>query len=517
MKMRNYRKHFALLLCLIVVLGTLSSCVGGKISTAQYANLDNLTLDEEHNVLYYEKYVESLDGKEDKDGALKEAFLKDNGYLKEETKDGKGTGKFFYVPADLDGDGKIDLLVEDAHHVGSEVKEEDRAFTYYLMAPVGKLLAVINDFLGSYILSLFIFAVLVKILLFWFSYKQQKSMVKQAYFKPKERAIRNTYKGRTDQATMQKMNQEIMDAQQKEGVSMFGGCLPLLIQMPIIMLLYEVIRNPLHYVAEYSTTTINALKNVLYYNGLTTNAAIAELDMVAVLRDNAQAYDFSNILDMADHMKDGVIADLPNFYMFGNYVDLSVTPAITFEWPKVLYLLIPIITFLALYFSMKINRKLTGAATAPAGGDENAPDMGMVNGVMDMAMPAMSTMITFMVPSVLGVYWIFNNLLGTVQQFILKKMLPFPVFTEEDYKQAEREYNKGKDVKKKKKTEEESAPNPNRPKVKSLHHIDDDDEDYPVLPPLKEGPVKSAEEEKKKKKGKVDKASMKKEDEKDKK
>ncbi len=86
------------------------------------------------------------------------------------------------------------------------------------------------------------------------------------------------------------------------------------------------------------------------------------------------------------------------------------------------------------------------------------------------------------------------------------------------YKQAEREYNKGKDVKKKKKTEEEGekAVDPNRPKVKSLHHIDDDDEDYPVLPPLKEGPIKSAEEDKKKK-GKVDKASMKKEDKKDKK
>lgn len=297
---------------------------------------------------------------------------------------------------------------------------------------------------------------------------------------------------------------------------MFGGCLPLLIQMPIIMLLYEVIRNPLHYVAEYSTTTINALKNVLYYNGVITNSAITELDMVAVLRDNAASVDFSKILDVADHMKDGVITDLPNFYMFGNYVDLSVTPSITFEWPRVLYLLIPIITFLALYFSMKINRKLTGAATAPAGGDENAPDMSMANGMMDLMMPMMSTVITFMVPSVLGVYWIFNNILGTVQQFILKKMLPFPVFTEEDYKQAEREYNKGREVKKKKKTEQgENTPaaDPNRPKVKSLHHIDDEDEeDYPTLPPLKEGPVKSAEEDKKKKKGKVDKASMKKED-----
>ncbi|MBP3322260.1 MAG: YidC/Oxa1 family membrane protein insertase [Clostridia bacterium] len=516
MKKRSYRKLFAVLCCMVVLMGTLCSCMGGSIAKADYANLENLTLDKDHNPLYYEKYVESLEGKEDKDGKLKEEFLKQ--YLKEETKDGKGTGKFFYAPEDLDGDGRIDLLVEDGHHAGSEVKEEKKSFTYYLMAPVGKLLAVINDFLGSYILSLFIFAVLVKILLFWFSYKQQKSMVKQAYFKPKERAIRNKYKGRTDQATVQKMNQEIMEAQQKEGVSMFGGCLPLLIQMPIIMLLYEVIRNPLHYVAEYSITTINALKNVLYYNGVITNPAITELDMVAVLRDNAKEMDFSGILDMADHMKEGVISDLPNFYMFGNYVDLSVTPSITFEWPKVLYLLIPIVTFLALFFSMKINRKLTGAATAPAGGDENTPDMSMANGMMDLMMPAMSTVITFMVPSVLGVYWIFNNLLGTVQQFILKKMLPFPVFTEEDYKQAEREYNKGKDVKKKKKTEEEGekAVDPNRPKVKSLHHIDDDDEDYPVLPPLKEGPIQSAEEDKKKK-GKVDKASMKKEDKKDKK
>ena len=157
---------------------------------------------------------------------------------------------------------------------------------------------------------------------------------------------------------------------------------------------------------------------------------------------------------------------------------------------------------------MKLNRKMTGSATAPAGADDSAPDMSMANGVMDLVMPAMSTVITFMVPAVLGVYWIFNNLLSTVQQFILKKMIPFPVFTEEDYKKAEKEYNKGKDVKKKK---ESAAPDPNRPKVKSLHHIDDDDEDYPVLPPMKEGPVKSAEPEKK---GKIKKAEMKKTDDK---
>ncbi|MBQ8911066.1 MAG: YidC/Oxa1 family membrane protein insertase, partial [Clostridia bacterium] len=435
MKKYDYRKIFAVLLCLIALCGLFVGCTG-QVTKASYADLDNLELDEKHNPLYYEAYVAFLDGRDPTD-ELKEEFLKPYVEVKEKDKDGNPS-KIVYKPQDLNGDGKVDLLIEKNQY--SDVEEKaDKGFTYYILSPVGKMRAIVNDFLGRYILSLFVFAVLVKVLLFWFSYKQQKSMVKQAYFKPKERAIRNKYKGRTDQATMQKMNQEIMDAQQKEGVNMFGGCLPMLIQMPIIILLYEVIRNPLLYVAEYSTATINALKNVLFYNGLIENAAITELDMVAVLRDFATSLDFSNVLGMAKHLDGGIIEDLPNFYMIaGKYVDLSFTPTFKVDKPiELLYLLIPVITFAALYFSMKLNRKMTGAATAPASTDENMPDMSMANGVMDLAMPAMSTVITFMVPSVLGVYWIFNNLLSTVQQFILKKMVPFPVFTEEDYKQAE--------------------------------------------------------------------------------
>ncbi len=374
--------------------------------------------------------------------------------------------------------------------------KESKGLKYYILMPVGKLLTFINGIVPSYIFTLFIFAVLTKILFFWFGYKQQKSMVKQAYFKPKERAIRNKYKGRNDQATMQKMQQEIVEAQQKEGISMFGGCLPLLIQFPIIILLYEVIRNPLSYVAGYSQNTINAIKNVLCYNdvsGLNISesvrnavqagnaAGLTELDLVAVLRDNWDK--FTDVVGMADKTIEG----LPNFFAFGNYIDLSVTPNLghlTEGW-NALYLLIPVITFLALWFSMKLNRKMTGAATMTP--EEGVPDMTMANKVMDLMMPAMSTVFTFMFPAVLGIYWIFNNLLGTLQQFILKKMIPFPEFTEEDYKRAEKEYNKGKEVKKR------VEPDPNRPKVRSLHHIDDDEEDYPTLPPLKEETLKKEE------------------------
>lgn len=364
--------------------------------------------------------------------------------------------------------------------------KDKKDIKYYILMPVGKLLSFINNIVPSYIFTLFVFAVLMKIIFFWFSYKQQKSMVKQAYFKPKQRAIQNKYKGRTDQATITKMRQEIYEAQQKEGISAFGGCLPLLIQFPILILLYEVIRNPLSYVAGYSQNTITAIKNVLCYNDVSalklsesvrvavnagTASRLTELDLVAVLRDNWDK--FSDIVGMSGK----TLAGLPNFYAFGNKIDLSYTPKFTFEWPEVLYLLIPVITFLALWFSMKLNRKMTGSALSEP--EEGMPDMTAANRIMDLMMPAMSTFFTFMFPAVLGIYWIFQNILGTAQQFILKKMLPFPEFTEEDYKRAEKEYNKGKEVKKK------AAPDPNKPKVRSLHHIDDDDDDYSV--PVKPG------------------------------
>ena len=373
------------------------------------------------------------------------------------------------------------FVEEDDQTRDLEVKKD---WKYYILMPVGWFLTQINKIVPSYVFTLFVFAILMKLLFLPFSIYQQKNMIKQAKFKPTERAIRNRYKGRTDQATMQKMQQEIMDAQKKAGVSTFGGCLPMLIQLPAIYLLYEVIRNPLSYVAGYSQATITGIKNVLCYNDISSwdlsnlsstvrNALLSgnagtlnELNLVPLLRDHWDA--FQGVAGMADKTVEG----LPNFYAFGNYVDLSVTPTVTFNWPLVLYLLIPIITFVALFFSMRLNRKMTaGATSAPV---EGQPDMRMANVVMDIGMPAMSAFFTFMFPAVLGVYWIFNNILATVQQFILKKVMPFPTFTEEDYKQAEREYNKGKEpVKKAEKKEND----PNKPKVRSLHHIDDDDED----------------------------------------
>jgi YidC/Oxa1 family membrane protein insertase len=141
--------------------------------------------------------------------------------------------------------------------------------------------------------------------------------------------------------------------------------------------------------------------------------------------------------------------------MFGGFLDLSKTPNLKeLSW----LLIIPVITFVATFLSMKLTRKYTYQPPQQEGANA-----AMSGKIMDFTMPLFSVWITFTVPAVVGVYWIYQNVLGVVQQMILAKMYPVPKFTEEDFKNAEKEMNGS--IRKEKKTT----------KPRSLHHIDDDD------------------------------------------
>ena len=152
---------------------------------------------------------------------------------------------------------------------------------------------------------------------------------------------------------------------------------------------------------------------------------------------------------------------IPNFNIGG--VNFGLIPS--FNELSVL-LLVPVLTFVVYFFSSKITRKLMNSQPA-ANSQIEARQQACSNTMMDVMMPAMSTYFTFVVPAIVGVYWVFRCLLSMLKQFIMSKVMPLPVFTEEDYKAAAREMAGKRPVKK-------SA---NAGAVRSLHHIDDEDFD----------------------------------------
>ena len=129
--------------------------------------------------------------------------------------------------------------------------------------PFGYVIRFCNTLVNNnYLFALFLFAIIIEVVLLPFSIKQQKNSIKQASLRPKEMAIRKKYAGRDDNPTKQKMTQEIQDLYQKEGYNPMGGCLPLLIQMPILLALYNIVMNPLKYICQLGADTIERLASI---------------------------------------------------------------------------------------------------------------------------------------------------------------------------------------------------------------------------------------------------------------
>lgn len=343
----------------------------------------------------------------------------------------------------------------------------------WILRPLGWILEKFNSWTGSYLLAVFLFALLFKIILFPFSLKQQKSQLKQAKLQPKVAAIQKKYKGRTDQESQQKMQQETMDMYQSEGFNPMGGCLPMLLQLPIIMALYSIIQNPLHYICGVAKDAVNVvLKAAQEITGTAYGYSLAVMQDLKLRWDEiyAKVAEIAGDTDVSSFT--GLqVGDLPDFRVFG--LNLSARPIDAMKSEGWYYILIPVLTFVIVFLSMKLTRKLSYVQVQP-----DAQSAGCSNWIMDLMSPVMSTFFAFTLPSLLGIYWIFNNLLGVLQQVILRAMYPAPVFTEADYKAAERAL-RGKGPKT---PEADSRVIPGK-KYVSLHHIDDDDEiDLPVAP-----------------------------------
>ena len=334
---------------------------------------------------------------------------------------------------------------------------------------------------GSFILGTVYFAIVIEILMLPLGIHQQKNSRKQALLRPKEMAIRKKYAGRTDQATQQKASQEVAEMYQKEGFSPMSGCLPLLLTFPVIIALYNIVINPLKYMMGASDELIAAMTSFAKASraagglGLELSSGSGTIELLSIIRnqgltdavvENLPTFDFIRIAEgTVESFADGIapmMARIPDFTLLG--VNFGLTPGFANPW----LLFIPVVTFVLYFLSSKLNRKLTFQPTA------NDPQNGCSNTTMNIFMPAMSAAFTFIVPGAVGLYWGFKSIIGMAKQFIIAKAMPLPVFTEADFKAAEKELaakEKHRPVKK------SGTKNPN---IRSLHHIDDEDDLEPL-------------------------------------
>lgn len=100
---------------------------------------------------------------------------------------------------------------------------------------------------GAYGLAIVILTVVIKLCLYPLYKKQMKSTMGMSKLQPKMQELQQKY-GK-DKALY---NEKVMELQKQEGVSMYGGCLPMLINMFVIMGLFTLLRNPIAYISDSS-------------------------------------------------------------------------------------------------------------------------------------------------------------------------------------------------------------------------------------------------------------------------
>ena len=318
----------------------------------------------------------------------------------------------------------------------------------------GNILNWFNSWTGNYMLALLLFALLVKILLLPLSIMQQKNQIKGAKLRPKMMMIEKKYAGRNDQVTLKKKQAEMMELQQKEGYSAFSGCLPLLIQFPIIIILYRVIQKPLTYVSHLGSYLATIAEKI----GFTASYKNSEIELISQIKQNMGLAQEG----FAEAGGTGALADvLPKMSFFG--ADLTMRP---YFWS--ILLLIPVLNFAFGVLTMKLSKKLNGNMAQMTA---QTQDQKVSGGIMEWMMPVVSLWFAFILPSALGVYWIYQSVLGIAQMLILAKVMPMPKYSQEELEQIMKELKK-QQVERPAYTG--SSYSGDRPR--SLHHIDDDDE-----------------------------------------
>lgn len=113
----------------------------------------------------------------------------------------------------------------------------------FIARPLGMLLKLIFDFVGDYGYSIIIFTIITKLLLLPINIKQTESTKRMNEINPKMKEIQEKYKN-----DKEKLNQKLLELYKEHNYNPASGCLPALIQMPILFALFYVIQNPVKYV-----------------------------------------------------------------------------------------------------------------------------------------------------------------------------------------------------------------------------------------------------------------------------
>ncbi|MCH5299740.1 MAG: YidC/Oxa1 family membrane protein insertase [Ruminococcus sp.] len=251
--------------------------------------------------------------------------------------------------------------------------------------------------------AIIIFTILIKLVLFPFTVKQQKTMAKNARMQKKQQEIREKYAN-----NRQKQQEEIQKLYERENMSMTGGCLtsiiPMLIMFGIIYSVAFPLTNTLHIDAN-RVSQLSSYVNTIPGYIPSGNSFYAEIDLLRIFPSIANASFITGLFTPAEIQN--IIDFGGSFNLFG--FDLLSAPN-GFGLLSV-YILIPVLCFVTSVISQVITMRINGTQHMQQGCMK----------IMIYVLPLFSAWIAYTVPAAVGFYWIMSYLITLLQSLVLAK------------------------------------------------------------------------------------------------
>lgn len=275
--------------------------------------------------------------------------------------------------------------------------------------PFGAFLKFLYDLTGNYGWALIIFTVVINMLLLPLNIKQQKSSVAMQKIQPKMVEIQKKY-----EYDKEKQSQEMMKLYKEYNINPMSGCLPILIQLPIILILYQAVLKPLTYMfGPASGFTPEVISNLMALGKeITGKAVTSEIALFSMVDQLGSAWPAA--------------AGTINFNFFG--LALEQVPRISV--PSLLWV-IPVLCGLTTYALSAMTT--AQSAQNSSGNDQTANTMKS----MQTFMPFMTAFFAFTLPAALGFYWTISNLVRMAQQFFLNNKMKKEIEKEKEAKANE--------------------------------------------------------------------------------
>lgn len=276
-------------------------------------------------------------------------------------------------------------------------------------------------------ISVILFTIIVRLILLPMTIKQQKFSKLSGLMNPELQEIQAKYKDKRDQVSMMNMQAETKAVYEKYGTSPTGGCLTMLIQLPIMFALYRVIYKIPGYVTKIRelcggiadkitgsgddwATKLDAI------NGISVSASTGRSTLIDKIY-NLSPEKWSEVQNAFSSVDFGNAFDQIHGYnnLFG--ISLTQAPGWRLSWA----LIIPILAGLTQWLSVKLMENKNNVNV----GSQNDQQAGMASSmkVMNTIMPILSAVFCVSFASCIGLYWIASSVVQIIVQLVINKKM----------------------------------------------------------------------------------------------